>query len=468
MIFSSAIFLWKFLPIVFIISFLLSRTHLNRLSNIFLLLASLFFYAWGEPRFVLVILLSIFVNWMTGICMDKYGRWRKWILRMGLVADLLILGYFKYLNFLVDIINKIAQRTLIEPTDIVLPIGISFFTFQAISYLVDVYRGQVAVQRKLVNVALYISFFPQLIAGPIVKYKDINEQIERRSITADKVADGFRRFIYGLAKKVLISNYLGLVVDTIYGRDIIGISGSMAWVAALFYMFQIYYDFSGYSDMAIGLGRMFGFDFRENFNYPYMSGSIREFWRRWHISLSTWFKEYVYIPLGGNRKGTARTYVNLCAVFFLTGLWHGANYNFILWGIYHGFFSIIERIGLEKWLKKSRILSWTYTFLVVCFGWVLFRVNDVIDALKIVKRLLLPWKYTVQNVSLWEYVDHRAIFVCICAVLGMGILIRYIPEKLKEKWRFSWIEAVFCISLLLLCFVSIASGTYNPFIYFQF
>lgn len=468
MIFSSAIFLWKFLPIVFVGAFLLNKTRLNRLSNAFLLLASLFFYAWGEPYFVLVMLLSAFVNWLAGIGMDKYQHRKKLMLLVGVVADIFMLGYFKYMNFIVDNINRIAQRNLIEPPEIVLPIGISFFTFQAISYLVDVYRGEVPVSRRFMNVALYISFFPQLIAGPIVKYKDINRQIECRNMTAGNVAEGFRRFIYGLAKKVLISNYLGETVDFIYGRGVIGISGGMAWVAALFYMFQIYYDFSGYSDMAIGLGRMFGFEFRENFRHPYMSGSIREFWQRWHISLGTWFKEYVYIPLGGNRRGNARTYVNLCTVFFLTGLWHGASYSFILWGMYHGFFSVLERRGLDKWLKKSRLLSWIYAFFVVLFGWVLFRVDNVIDALKVIKRLLLPWKYAGWNLSFWEYMDRKSLFAFACAILGMGILQKCVPKAWQEKWKFSWLEAVYCIALLFLCFVSIASGTYNPFIYFQF
>ena len=342
MVFSSAIFLQMFLPITFILNWIIPQ----KCSNILLLIASMIFYAWGEPKFVFLMVALIAFNWGEGKAVENNnGIKKKVVLTIGVLINLLALGYYKYIGFLASIINKILGSNAVPIPNVALPIGISFFTFQAISYLVDVYRGETKASPKLVNVALYISFFPQLIAGPIVKYRDINKQIENRSVTWEGVAVGFKRFIYGLAKKVLISNVLGMCVDTIYTYEVAQIDWKAAWIGALAYTFQIYYDFSGYSDMAIGLSKMFGFEIPENFNYPYMSKSITEFWRRWHISLGSWFREYIYIPLGGNRKGVVRTYANLAVVFFLTGLWHGADFSFVLWGLYHGFFSIIERIG---------------------------------------------------------------------------------------------------------------------------
>ena len=328
MVFSSLIFLWLFLPIVFVLNCLIKPQY----SNGLLLAASLFFYAWGEPHFVFLIMISIVFNWYIGKKIEGASKHGHIILTLGILFNLTLLGFYKYMGFAIKIINSLWQKDILPVLEIDLPIGISFFTFQAIAYIVDIYRGESKAQYKLVNTALYISFFPQLIAGPIVKYKDISQQIERRIITYNGVALGFRRFIYGLSKKVLISNVLGKSADIIFDMDVTTISGTMAWIAALFYTFQIYYDFSGYSDMAIGLGKMFGFDIPENFNYPYMAKTVEEFWRKWHISLGTWFKEYVYIPLGGNRKGRVKTYKNLFVVFLLTGLWHGANFTFIIWG----------------------------------------------------------------------------------------------------------------------------------------
>lgn len=309
MVFSSGVFLLVFLPITFIVNLFLSTKQ----SNIWLLIASLLFYAWGEPFFVLLMILSIIVNWLVGMGIAKSeGKLKRLILTLGIVFDLGFLGYYKYAGFVVSLLNRLAHHEIMCVPQIALPIGISFFTFQAISYIVDVYRKDTEYSKSVVNVALYIAFFPQLIAGPIVKYRDINKQIEKRKVNWVKVSDGFKRFIYGLAKKVLISNVLGLCVDTIYSNDLSFIDYKVAWIGALAYTFQIYYDFSGYSDMAIGLGKMFGFDILENFNFPYVSKSISEFWRRWHISLGSWFREYLYIPLGGNRKGEIRTYINLC------------------------------------------------------------------------------------------------------------------------------------------------------------
>ncbi|MBQ9198120.1 MAG: MBOAT family protein [Clostridia bacterium] len=474
MLFSSMIFLWIFLPVVLAGSFLLRKP---RWVNPFLVLASLFFYAWGEPVNVLIMLFSILLNYGAGLLLarfegeDPYDV-RKLVLTLDILLNLALLGYFKYMGLLMEGLNAVLalyHGGALEVPAIALPIGISFFTFQALSYVVDVYRGQVQAQRKLINVALYISFFPQLIAGPIVRYREINEQIENRTVTWDGFALGARRFIYGLSKKVLIANVVARGADALYKLDVGSVTGGMAWLAAILYTFQIYYDFSGYSDMAIGLGRMFGFTFSENFNYPYLSRSIREFWRRWHISLSAWFREYVYIPLGGNRKGAARTYLNLCIVFLLTGIWHGAGVTFILWGAYHGLFSVLERLGLGKLLKKLGPVGWLYAFLVAVFGWVLFRVEDAPAAFQLMGRMLTPWRYTVTPLHLYDYVTRHMLMMLPLAFLGMGP-VQALAEKtgLAKKWKYSLPEAIFCAALLAVCIGSLASSSYNPFIYFKF
>lgn len=450
MLFNSPIFIFLFLPVVFILHCLVKK----KIRNILLLLSSLYFYAWGEPRAVFLMILSILFNWKIGKIIGKSsGKKKHAVLIAGIVCDLGMLGYYKYFGALVEI---------------ALPIGISFFTFQAISYIIDVYRGETEAASSLVNVALYISFFPQLIAGPIVKYRDIDSQIREREISAEGVADGFKRFVYGLAKKVLLANTLGLCADTIYGYQVTAVDGIMAWVGALAYGFQIYYDFSGYSDMAIGLGAMFGFTIPENFRYPYLSKSVSEFWRRWHISLGSWFREYVYIPLGGSRKGRNRTYWNLVVVFFLTGLWHGARYTFVLWGLYHCVFVLLEKAGLQKWLDKSKVLAVGYSFTVVNFGWVIFREGSIRNALQYMLRMIIPWRYLDIVVQPWNYMDRKTLFIGVCAVAGSGILKRIIPVQIAEKWKNSIVEALYIIMLLVLSLASIASDTYNPFIYFQF
>ena len=464
MVFSSAIFLWVFLPVVFIVNYFIKPQY----SNILLVIASLIFYAWGEPALVLLMMASIVINWLVGLGISRYNKRKSIVLLVGIVFDLVILGYYKYAGFFASTINMIIGRDALDVPHIALPIGISFFTFQAISYIVDVYRGDTEAQPRLINTALYISFFPQLIAGPIVKYREINKQIENRTITSNGIAIGFRRFIYGLAKKVLISNVLGLCADTIYSYDISAISGKMAWIAALTYTFQIYYDFSGYSDMAIGLGKMFGFNIPENFNYPYVSKSITEFWRRWHISLGSWFREYLYIPLGGNRKGKIRTYINLFIVFFFTGMWHGASFSFIFWGLYHGFFSIIERLGLKKVLDRFKILSILYCFIIVNFGWVFFRVDGIKRSIAVIKRMFMPWNYMSCDIDVGFYADMKTAFIAVCAVIGAGVIKYCVPAKISDKWRGSVVEVIYCAVLLCLCLASIATNTYNPFIYFQF
>lgn len=480
MVFSSMTFLWVFLPIVFIVTMLLRKI---KLQNIFLLLVSLLFYAWGEPRYVVLMLFSILMNWLAGILLDASSRrrsaqnasagWqpaRVWLV-LDIVGNLALLGYFKYTDFAIRTVNRVFRLDL-PLANIALPIGISFFTFQAMSYVIDLYRGRYKVQKNILNLALYISFFPQLIAGPIVQYKDIEAQIENRTVTMEKVASGWRRFLYGLGKKVILSNLIGAASDQLFALDTANMTGTMAWCAAVFYTLQIYYDFSGYSDMAIGLGRMFGFEFLENFNYPYIAGSIREFWRRWHISLSSWFRDYVYIPLGGNRKGTFRTYLNNVIVFFLTGLWHGAAWNFVFWGMFHGFFIIVERLGLGKILKKSRILSHVYAMLVVTIGWVFFNAGSFRHGVAIVQRMLLPWRYTASMTNLHILVNLQSWIAVALGILGCGliqVIFRLRPVRpVAERWKGSLAEAVYLTGVLLLSIVLLANNTYNPFIYFRF
>lgn len=469
MVFSSMIFLWVFFPVVFLLSLLIRKPQHQ---NILLLVTSLLFYAWGEPRNVLLLLASIVLNWAFGLLIDSFRSRGKLFLTMDIIVNLALLGYFKYTDFFLNTINFLFPGANLPLANIALPIGISFFTFQAMSYVIDLYRGQIKVQRNLLYLALYVSFFPQLIAGPIVKYRDIERQIENRSVDAERIASGFRRFVYGLGKKVLISNLVGQAADNLYALDTASLTGGMAWLCALTYTLQIYYDFSGYSDMAIGLGRMFGFDFLENFRYPYLSTSIREFWRRWHISLSTWFQEYLYIPLGGNRRGNVRTYWNLLVVFFATGMWHGASWNFIAWGLYHGFFSVLERLGLGSLLKRGKILPRIYTILVVMIGWVFFRADQFRQGAGIVVRMLMPWRYTSTDVILGTLVSSEAVLAVVCGILGCGVLqaaaARQKAAGIAQKWQGSFPEFLFCTAVLLSCILKLAGNTYNPFIYFRF
>lgn len=422
---------------------------------------------------VLLMLASILFNWLIGRIIDiANNEWhtkgiKSFALILGIIVNLSALGYYKYASFLASSINKVFGQTLFPVAEIALPIGISFFTFQAMSYIIDVYRGTVSASRSIVDVALYISFFPQLIAGPIVQYKDIHQQLKERTVSWEKTSNGFKRFIYGLGKKVLIANILGLCVDTIYSYRIIEIDAKTAWIGALAYFFQIYYDFSGYSDMAIGLGEMFGFTLPENFHCPYLSKSITEFWRNWHISLGSWFREYVYIPLGGSRKGNVRTIVNLGIVFLLTGVWHGAGLSFIIWGLYHGVFVIVERLVLKKYLSKLRIVSVIYTDFVVLIGWVLFRAETTLTGFRFIARMLLPWRHLGINIPAAYYMDSKTLLAFIAGVIGMGML-KKLPKPVLDSWRGSVVEAVYCTLILVLSVAAIASNTYNPFIYFQF
>ena len=470
MLFSSMIFLWLFLPLVFCSYYLID----NRFKNILLLISSIIFYAWGGVSYSLIMLSSIIINYIFALLIDKAIednnlKNKKIYLALCIIINLSILGYFKYTNFIISIINSLSQNKIIELTNIVLPIGISFYTFQALSYVIDVYRGHNKAQKNIFNLALYISFFPQLIAGPIVKYHDIENQILNRNESLENIFYGIKRFIYGLSKKVILANMFALSCDEILKQPTNELGTALAWISAILYTLQIYYDFSGYSDMAIGLGRMFGFNFLENFNYPYISKSIKEFWRRWHISLSTWFKEYLYIPLGGNRKRKLFTYINLLIVFFATGLWHGASYNFILWGLFHGLFLVIERIFLGKLLEKNKLkfINHIYVIFVFVIGWVLFRADDLKHAFELYK-LMFSYKESIYTV---RYFFYPQTFVCfIFGILFSGLFQSIFP-KVREATFSSKVyilESVVQFILLFICIMYLVNGTYNPFIYFRF
>lgn len=464
MVFSSAVFLFIFLPIVFVINLIIPK----KWSNVFLLIASLFFYAWGEPVYVLLMLFTITLNWIVGIGIKKFEKHSKLIMILGVICDVLILMNYKYTNFFVSSLNAVCGREVIEQTNILLPIGISFFTFQSISYIVDVYRKDTQPAKNFVNVALYIAYFPQLIAGPIVKYKEINKQIMDRTITSDGVAEGFRRFIYGLGKKVIVSNILGKSADIVFMLPMEQIGFKSAWLGIILATMQLYYDFSGYSDMAIGLGKMFGFVIPENFSYPYTSRSVTEIWRRWHISLGTWFREYVYIPLGGNRKGEVRTYINLMIMFILTGFWHGASCSFIAFGIWNGVFMVIERAGFKKVLDKMKVVPYVYTMASWVFAYVLFRINNLPRSVSWWGKMIKFWETNENEIRISQYMSVISWFVLACSIIGCGILQRLVPQKVSAKWKYSVPEWICCLLILVVSCAYIAGDTYNPFIYFQF
>lgn len=460
------VFLWVFLPICLIGYYLVKP----KFKNVFLLIASLIFYAWGEPKFVFLMVLSIIVNYIFAILMEDTPKEKKTFLTLGIVFNLALLGYFKYFNFLIENINLLLQAEISAKT-IVLPIGISFFTFQIMSYLIDVYRNpEIKAQRNIINLGLYIALFPQLIAGPIVKYKDIEKELLVRTVSVEDFSYGIKRFIIGLGKKVLLANNLAVTVDLIFAQNVGDLSSVTLWLGAIGYMFQIYYDFSGYSDMAIGLGRMFGFHFQENFIYPYLSNSIKEFWRRWHISLSTWFKEYLYIPLGGNRKGKVKLYRNLTIVFFTTGLWHGASWNFIIWGLWHGLFALLERMKFGDFLAKTRFFNKIYVFFVVIIGWVFFRADNLNLAVEYLKGMFF-W-HLEEQIPLRMVVSNQFFVVLLFSILLSGVL-QSVLRKIKrneffESEKITWIDDFTMPAVLIICIICLVSGTYNPFIYFRF
>ena len=467
MVFSSLVFISVFLPVVFILYTVIPG---RKLKNVLLIIASLLFYAYGEPVYVLVMICSVIFNYIFGLFSTDKNKYNKIVLIIAIIFNLGALAVFKYLGFFVSSLNDIIGFSIPIP-NIELPIGISFFTFQALSYVIDVYRGEVSPQKNLGKVMLYISFFPQLIAGPIIKYHDIEKQIDNRQQTIDLVVNGFRRFIVGLSKKVLIANTMATVVDSIYSTNQSEVNILTAWVGAIGYTMQIYFDFSGYSDMAIGLGKMFGFEFKENFNYPYISTSVKEFWRRWHISLSTWFKEYLYIPLGGNRKGKARTCLNKIIVFFCTGLWHGANWTFVIWGLYHGIFLLIESY-IPK-IKIPKFIKHIYLLLVVIIGFVIFRADDISQGIFMIEKMFTGFEFSSTSMSLFvgqmTPLFITTLLVAIIASLPFKNFVNSIVSK-NEKTMKVYNSALYVLSfgLLALCMLNLSSGSYNPFIYFRF
>lgn len=474
MVFSSILFLWALFPVILVIYYLpLPRSkaeHRLKFQNFMLVVFSLFFYAWGEPKYIFLMLFSVLINFSFGLLIEQKKQ-KSLLLALCVAANLLLLGYFKYFNFFVEIWNQLAGSTAqLSVKTVALPIGISFYTFQALSYVVDVYRGENRAQKSFLYMMLYISFFPQLIAGPIVKYHDIERQIEDRRVTLDDFCYGIKRFIFGLGKKVILSNTFAEVVDLAFAYHPANLSRRLLWGTAILYMLQIYFDFSGYSDMAIGLGKMFGFSFQENFLLPYTATSIRDFWRKWHVSLSSWFREYVYIPLGGNRKGTVRTYINLIAVFFLTGIWHGAGWTFIIWGFYHGFFNILERCFLGKWMGKGRwnILEHIYTLFVVLIGWVIFRAPTFSYALDYIRYMFVPHECMLQAE---RFFSTKVTLYMIIGILGSGIvqsLLRQKNFRFAADSRISLAGMAGYMAVMWLSLMLLVNNTYNPFIYFRF
>lgn len=471
MLFSSLTFLYLFLPAVLFFYYVVFRKSRGA-QNAFLFFASLFFYAWGEPKFVFVMLASIIINWFFGIIIGKKktgGERPKAFLIFNIAFNLAILFIFKYLSFTNTLIFRATGFSLALP-EIVLPIGISFFTFQAMSYVIDVYRGEAAAQRNILNVGLYISFFPQLIAGPIVRYKTVSDQIQNRHETLDDFTDGFARFIIGLSKKVLLANSFAVLADGAFQTAAGGVPLSVAysWLGAVAYTLQIFFDFSGYSDMAIGLGHMFGFRFLENFRDPYISTSVSEFWRRWHISLGTWFRDYLYFPLGGSRKGMPRTIGNLFIVWFLTGLWHGANTTFIVWGLMYFFLITVEKLtGFEKREKIATGLKWLYTMVFVVLGWVIFRSESLSAALFYMKSMFWLNGNAFSDTSFQGFFMQNMILLIVGAVLSTPLIGRLCSRSTGTAWGKLCRSAVL-IMLFILSVASLVSNAYNPFIYFQF
>ena len=483
MVFSSPIFLFGFLPIVLLLYYSSPRP----IKNLVLLLLSLVFYAWGEIFYLGVMIVSIGSNYGFGRLLfssqqeSHLKKFSKLYLTSGIAVNIGLLLSFKYSNFIVDNINILLAQASIPPIDLQpvhLPLGISFFTFQAISYIVDVYRNEVPAQKNIFNLALYISLFPQLIAGPIVRYHDISAQITSRPHSLELFANGVKRFIYGLSKKMLLANPIGEVADKIFVLTGSDLTLPLAWIGASAYALQIYFDFSGYSDMAIGLGRMFGFRYLENFNYPYIATSFREFWRRWHISLSTWFRDYVYIALGGNRVPVFRVYINLLIVFVLTGIWHGASWTFLIWGLFHGFFLAIEHAGFSNTLKKTwKPIQHMYLIFAVLIGWVFFRSDTLSQAMEYLNAMTSTSNFQTTEFQFAQVLSNEAI----CAfIVGLFLATPVYPwfksYLINAAQEFSTkinayadiLQIVILSSLIFLSIAKMVSNTYDPFIYFRF
>ena len=454
MVFSSIEFLFYFLPLTLFLYFIVPKKY----KNFVLMVLSLLFYSFGEPIYILIMLVSIIVDYTNGVMIGKTKKKRvKWIyLLSSLIINLGLLGLFKYSPFLIGVGNDIFNSNLTIPV-LKLPIGISFYTFQTLSYTIDVYRGKVKTQKNIINFALYVSLFPQLIAGPIVRYKDICHELDHRKNSINNVTEGFQRFIYGLSKKVILANNIGLIASQIKSEEVTTL-GTVMYLFA--FGFQIYFDFSGYSDMAIGLGKVFGFTFPENFNYPYISKSITEFWRRWHMTLGTWFRDYIYFPLGGSRVKHLRLVINLFIVWFLTGLWHGAAYNFILWGLYFLIVLLIEKFFLNKYLKG--VLAHIYVIVVVLFGWLLFSTESLLD-IWVMLQSLFSSRFELTN-DFTNFIIRDGLFIYLmCVVFSTPIFRLYNTTKVYQK-----VEPIISIILLAISVAYIVDSGFNPFLYFRF
>jgi alginate O-acetyltransferase complex protein AlgI len=502
MVFSSITFLFFFLPITLLIYHVLflpvslkhkTATVWRHLANLFLLLSSLLFYFWGEQWLIWIMLTTTVIDFLCGLLisgafhkgkveqLEENGSrtiFQKTGILISIISNLGFLFFFKYFNFGIDSFNALVPESwrLHDVIKVTLPLGISFYIFQSMSYTIDVYRGHVKASRNLIDFAAFVTLFPQLVAGPIVRYSTVADQLIHRTITLESFSSGLQRFILGLAKKVLIANTVARTADWAFTLSENELTAPLAWIGIICYSLQIYYDFSGYSDMAIGLGRMFGFDFLENFNYPYISRSIQEFWRRWHISLSTWFRDYLYIPLGGSRKSSGRTYVNLLTIFFLCGLWHGADWNFVIWGLYHGFFLIIERAGLEKLLKRlPSVLRHAYTLLVVMGGWVFFACEGFDQSFYYLKAMaglghpgmaVYSQEYLLQDLFLamaWGTLFAMPLLQLINN--GRDRLVARFPSM---NHVIGLLQVFGLVAALIFSCIFLASDTFNPFIYFRF
>lgn len=473
MIFSSLLFLFRFLPAVLLLYYIVPRP----MRNLVLFLFSLLFYAWGEPVYIVLMLVSILVSYTGGIIVDKMKKQgrpgaAKAALIVSSVVSLSLLGFFKYADFMIGTVNSITGAGF-DLLEIALPIGISFYTFQTMSYTIDVYRGEAKVQKNIISFGAYVVMFPQLIAGPIVQYKTIDEQLRSRRETAGEFAHGIHRFMIGLGKKVLLANNAGVLWDTIRAMTVSEVPVLTAWMGLIAYSFQLYFDFSAYSDMAIGLGHMFGFRFLENFNYPYISKSITEFWRRWHISLGTWFRDYVYIPLGGNRVNAWRHIRNIFVVWLLTGIWHGADWNFMIWGIYYGVLLLLEKFVLGRWLKKLPIvLQHIYCLFFVLIGWNLFVFDDMGAGIRYLQALFGGYGQGIWNQET-IYLLYNNVILLIILTLGSTMLPKKIGMWLCGKLQnheviITVVTNLFYVMIFFLSVAWLVDASYNPFLYFRF
>lgn len=456
MVFSSLIFIFRFLPIFLIVYFFTPKNF----KNLTLLIFSLLFYSFGEPKYFILMIASILVDYFVSIAIENNFNNKikcRLLLAISVFFNMGMLFFFKYFNFFIDNINLIFSTSFKE-LSLSLPLGISFYTFQTLSYTIDVYMGKIKAERNIIDFGAFVSSFPQLIAGPIVKYTDINKEIKNRKFSFDNIEVGLEEFVIGLGKKVLIANNIGMLWTEIYNKNINEISMPLAWIGILAFSFQIYFDFSGYSSMAIGLGKMLGFNFPANFNFPYISRSISEFWRRWHITLGSWLKEYVYIPLGGNRVGKLRLILNLLILWFLTGFWHGAEYTFILWGLYFFVMISLEKIFLSKFLDKNKIFSHIYTILSLLIGWVIFAI-DKVDLLGVYLGRMFSFNFTFDWIY---YLNNYIIVFILCFVCSTPLILR-IYMKMNKSIRSLTIIAIFLLSIAYL-----VDSTYNPFLYFRF